>query len=117
MGAATVIYWQIMPAIIYDVCEYDQLMTGQKRQGTIVSIQGFVESISAGLGTQILGIILQLAGFDGNVQTQPDLALTWIERCLTYIPAAFLLLSSAALLKYPITKKVYEEIRRKLDES
>ena len=29
---STSIYWQLMPAIIYDVCEYDELETGHQRQ-------------------------------------------------------------------------------------
>ena len=116
MGVSTVVYWQVMPAIIYDVCEYDQLHSGQLRQGTIVSIQGLVEFVASGAGAQILGIILQLAGFDGEAASQTQQAQVWIEHCVTYVPAVFLILSCIALWKYPITRSVYQGIVRKLQE-
>ena len=116
MGVSTVVYWQVMPAIIYDVCEYDQLETGQLRQGTIVSVQGLVEFISTGVGTQILGIILQLAGFNGQSPAQSETAQIWIQHCVTFVPAFFLILSCIALWKYPITRSVYQGIIRKLEE-
>lgn len=116
VAVSSSIYWQIMPAIIYDVCEYDELETGKKRQGAIVSLQGLVEALSAGIGAQLLGIILQLGGFDGDAQVQTEQALRWVENSVTIIPAIFLVLAFIALYKYPITKKRFEEIQRKLEE-
>ena len=116
IGTATVTYWQVMPAMIYDVCEYDQLETGMKRQGTIVSIQGLVGAISSGVGAQILGFILQFAGFNTDAASQSAHTMEWIENCTTFIPAIFLFLSCVTLWKYPITKSVYEDICKKLEQ-
>lgn len=108
------IYWQLMPAIVYDVCEYDELETGKQRQGAIVSLLSLVEAFAAGLGSQLLGIILQLAGFDGEAVVQSDTALTWVENSMTLIPAVFVILSLIALKKYPITKQRFQEIQAEL---
>lgn len=116
VAVSTSIYWQLMPSIIYDVCEYDELETGKKRQGTIVSLQGLVEALASGIGSQLLGIVLQLAGFDGSAQVQTETALTWVQNSVTVIPACFLVLALIALSRYPITKKKFEEIQRKLAE-
>lgn len=116
VAVATSIYWQLMPAIIYDVCEYDELETGKKRQGAIVSLQGLVEALASGIGAQLLGIILQLGGFDGEAAAQTRQALVWVENSATVIPAVFLGLAFVALYKYPITKKRFEEIQRQLEE-
>ena len=113
---STSIYWQLMPAIIYDVCEYDELHTGHQRQGVIVSLQGLVEALAAGLGAQLLGIVLQLAGFDGNAAVQTESALKAVELSVTVLPAAFLVLALVCLKKYPITKAKFEEIQRQLAE-
>lgn len=109
-------YWQIMPAIFYDVCEYDEYTTGNRREGAIVSVQGLVEAVASGLGAQILGIILQFAGFDGTADVQSDLALQWIYNCTTWVPVIFLVIAGVALVKFPITKAYYSEMIRKLDE-
>lgn len=116
IGIATVTYWQVMPAMIYDVCEYYQLQTGMKRQGTIVSIQSLVEAVSSGIGAQILGLILQFAGFNSESPIQSEFTMKWIENCITFIPAFFLLLSCITLWKYPITRRVYEDICGKLNK-
>ncbi|MBQ5589507.1 MAG: MFS transporter, partial [Anaerotignum sp.] len=70
ISVAPNIYWQLMPAIVYDVCEYDELETGKQRQGAIVSLLSLVEAFAAGIGSQLLGIILQFAGFDGEAAVQ-----------------------------------------------
>ncbi|MBP3385118.1 MAG: MFS transporter [Firmicutes bacterium] len=114
VAIGTSIYWQLMPAIIYDVCEYDELETGKQRQGAIVSLQGLVEALAAGVGAQILGIILQIGGFDGDAAVQSAKALIYIENCVTILPAIFLVLAVLALKKYPITKERFEEIQAEL---
>ncbi|NBI62273.1 MFS transporter [Clostridiales bacterium] len=115
VAISTSIYWQLMPAIIYDVCEYDELETGKKRQGAIVSLQGLVEALATGIGTQVLGIVLQIGGFDGEAAVQTETALRWVETSVTVLPAIFLVLALAALYKYPITKKRFQEIQKELE--
>lgn len=113
---STSIYWQLMPAIIYDVCEYDELETGHQRQGVIVSLQGLVEALAAGLGAQLLGIVLQIAGFDGEAAVQTETALKAVESSVTILPACFLVMALLCLKKYPITKERFAEIQRQLAE-
>ena len=109
----TAIYWQIMPGIFYDVAEYDRIKNGKSRTATIVSFQGLVEALAVGIGGQILGIVLESAGFDGNAAVQSEMALIWIENAATLIPVVFILIVCGALYKYPITKKSYEEMMEK----
>lgn len=106
----TAIYWQIMPGIFYDVAEFDRIKNGKSRTATIVSFQGLVEALAVGIGGQILGIVLDRAGFDGTAAVQTETALTWIENAATLIPVVFILIVCGALYKYPITKKSYEEM-------
>ena len=81
-----------------------------------MSLQGLVEAIASGIGTQMLGIILQLAGFDGAQQVQSAEALEWIENCTTFVPAIFMAASCYALYRYHITKAVFNEIKAELDK-
>ena len=106
----TVIYWQIMPSVFYDVCEYDRIVNGKEREGTILSFQGLVEALASGIGVQLLGIILQSAGFVGDAAVQTENAMFWIENSTTVIPVLLLACAAFALYKYPINKKVYEEL-------
>lgn len=107
-------YWQLMPAMIYDICEYDELETGNRREGSIVSLLSVAEAFSQAIAIQLLGIVLQLAGFDGEAATQSAGALGFVELSLTVIPAAFMLLTVVMVYFYPITKKKFEEIQQSL---
>ena len=106
----TTVYWQIMPSVFYDMCEYDKVATGKNRTATIVSFQGLVEALAVGVGGQILGWILEWAGFSGEQAVQSELAMQWIENSGTIIPIAFLAIAAVALYKYPINKKVYNQL-------
>lgn len=110
----TCVYWDLMPSIYYDICEYDQLVNGKNRQATIVSFQGLVEAVALGIGSLILGVILQLGGFDGSAAVQTAGAMKWIFNCTTDIPVLFLIIAALAIHRYPITKKVHEDIQRQL---
>ena len=59
---------------------------------------------------QILGLILQFAGFNGEAEAQSDLTLVWMHLSFTVIPAFFMVLSIIMVIKYPITKTVYNEV-------
>lgn len=100
----TAIYWQLMPAIFYDVCEYDKSTTGKQREATILSFQGLIEAIAVGIGGQILGILLQFAGFNGEAAVQTENAMNWIEISATIVPVLFLLVAICALYKCPLKR-------------
>ncbi len=109
-GLGAICYWQLMPAMIYDVCELDELVSGKQRQGTIVSFQAISESLSEAVGLILLGNMLQWAGFDGSAAIQQEKALYWVDNAFTIIPGIFMFLSVYMIYKYPITKKVFNKI-------
>ncbi len=106
----TSIYWQVMPGVFYDVCEYDRIKNGRNRSATIVSFQGLVEALAAGIGGQLLGIILEMAGFAGENAQQSSAAQLWIENSTTVLPVVFFVITIVALHKYPLDKKTYNEL-------
>ena len=101
----TALYWLMMPAIFYDICDYDTAVTGKKREATILSFQGLLEAVAVGIGGQILGIVLQMAGFDGNAQAQTGSAMTWIENSATVLPAIFLAIAVITMSRFPLTRE------------
>lgn len=113
-GIGSAAYWQLMPAMLYDICEYDELKTGNRRKGSIVSLQSVSEAFSQAAAMQLLGIVLQLAGFHGEAAVQTALALEWVENSLMMIPPVFMVLTAIMVFRYPITKKKFEEIQAEL---
>lgn len=112
----TCVYWQLIPSMYYDICDYDQLQNQKDRQGTILSFQGLVEALSIGVGNLLLGFVLGQRGFDGNSPVQTPLAQDWILRAGTLLPSLFLLVAGFAIWRYPINRKSHAAIQAALAE-
>lgn len=109
-------YWQLMPAMVYDVCELDELYSGKRRAGIIASMQSLVESLSAAVSLQLLGVMLKLAGFDGEAAVQTATAELWIENTMTIIAAIFIAASALAMAQYAVTREKFAEITAALEK-
>lgn len=109
-------YWQLMPATIYDMCEADQLINHKNRAGLLVSLQSLSESLSNALGFQILGLVLSIAGFDGTIAVQCDTALLFTKLLFTVIPALFFAGAVFMLIRYPINKRMFGRILEALEK-
>lgn len=109
-------YWQLVPAMVYDVCEVDEYYNNTRREGVISSMQSIVEALSTAISMQFLGIILDLAGFDGSLSVQSPTALLWIENSMILISSIFLALSFVTMYLYPITRERFAEIMEELQK-
>lgn len=114
-STANTCYWQLMPAMIYDVCEVDELLSGEKHSGAVISLQALSESLSIALGLQVLGIILDASGFAETEAVQPEIALTWVSNSFTLIPGIFMVLVFVIMLGYPVTRTVFERVLHVLE--
>lgn len=115
-AVANACYWQLMPSMLYDVCEVEELISGGKHSGAVISLQALSESISIAVGLQMLGIILELAGFDSEAQVQTDTALTWVENAFVVIPGAAMVMVALIIRKFPLTKALFDRVKGALEK-
>lgn len=118
---ANACYWQLMPSMLYDVCEVEELISGEKHSGAVISLQALSESLSIAVGVQMLGIILEMSGFNSELPVQTELALTWVENAFAFIPGAAMVLMAVIISRYPVSKEVFSRVmdalnRRKAGE-
>lgn len=111
---ANATYWQLMPSMIYDVCEVEELLSGSKHSGAVISLQALSESLSIAFGMQMLGVILELAGFNSELAVQTPLALSWVENAFVVIPGAAMVLVSLIIRKSNLTKENFEKVKEAL---
>lgn len=109
-GIGTICYWQLIPSMLYDVCDADRLENGADRAGLIISFQGLTESVSEAVGFQILGILLELTGFSSELAAQNPATMHCIQASFTFVPAAFSLIAMFMMIRYPITRARHAEI-------
>ena len=99
-----------MPSMIYDVCEAEELFSGEKHSGQVISLQALSESLSIAIGSQILGIILEFAGFDQRLTKQSEVTLWWIDNSFSVIPGICMIIVAAIVYYYPINGKRFNDI-------
>ena len=115
-GIGSICYWQLIPSMLYDVCDADKLANGTDRAGLIISMQGLSESVFEAVGFQILGILLHLTGFQTDAARQSLETMQCIHVSFTFIPAFFALLALLMMIRYPITRTKHAEIIKNLQQ-
>lgn len=108
--------WVIPNAMLPDVIEYDEQMTGERREGVYNGISNFMSKFSVALGIAIPGWALNWFGYVPNA-VQTEQALFGIRLFYAILPALALLACLPILFRYPITRETHGALRRELAAS
>ena len=108
-------FWTLYGATIGDVVDYDEMQTGQRREGSFSACQSWITKVGIALGVGASGWILQFTGFDAKQTVQTPEAIFWIRILLSGIPVIGLVLALIAILRFPLTEGRMGEIRRQLE--
>ncbi|MEM9878847.1 MAG: MFS transporter [Pseudomonadota bacterium] len=99
-----------------DTMEYDRLITGQSRDGTISGVFTLVEKVAGALGPFAIGILLQSMGLvpgrDPSI-VQPQAALDAVKIGMSIVPALFCLAAVPFLMLYKLDEDQLEAARAK----
>ncbi len=116
IGAGYAGLWLMLPSMQVDVVDYDELKTGQRREGSFASIFSWILKLSFCVGFLISGPLLELTGFDASLAGEQGEAVYRNMR-LGYIviPTGSLLLALLLLSLFPINKAKASEIRHQLE--
>ena len=72
--------------MVSDTIDYGEWKTGYRTEGLVNSACSFGYKIGNGIGSALLGIILELGGYVGSAAIQTSTALTSIKICFVWIP-------------------------------
>lgn len=84
-------------------------------EGIYSSLSGFACKVGSGLASSVVGIIMGIAGFDGQAAVQTASANTSIILLASVIPAVFLLVQFLFIRRYDLGEKI-GQIRAELEE-
>ena len=106
----------LMPSMVADVCDLDELKTGERREGMYGSIYWWVVKLGMAAALAAGGFLLNFTGFDvslGGEQTES--ALFWMRVCDVVIPVITSLLAIALVASYDLSESRVREIRAQLN--
>ena len=89
-----------------DCMEYGRIKNGSSSEGVYSSVIGVADKVALGLGSFIVGLVMELGGFDGNLSVQPQSAIISIQLSYDLIPAICAVVGIIALLFYHVEKKL-----------
>ncbi|RIK45038.1 MAG: MFS transporter [Chloroflexi bacterium] len=115
VAVAYLIPWAMMP----DVIEYDELETGQRREGIFYGFMVFLQKACLALGIYLVGLALSWTGYitpSDAVPTpvQPERALAAMRVLMGPAPALILAASLVLAYFYPITRAEHARVRAAL---
>ena len=108
--------WLLVGSMKADIGDEDEVITGERREGSFSSIFSNVVKLSFTLGFGISGVLLELTGFEvENVTNQVDVFMR-MKLWMAVIPVVALIAGLWVLTKYSLTEERADEIRAELEE-
>ena len=112
MGA----HWVVPAAMLPDVIDEGQILTGDRRAGMYLGVYGMIDKLARTLGAAIVGWMLQAYDYVPNA-AQTEEALTGIRVAFGPVPALCIALAIPLLLAYSITRARHGKIREQISRA
>ncbi len=104
--------WQgDMNAVIASCSEYTYLTQGKRVDGTMYSCTSLGVKIGGGIGTAIVGWLLEMSGYVGTNLTQPDSAIRMLQVMYLWLPFVFEILITILLSRMNV-EETNERIKK-----
>jgi glycoside/pentoside/hexuronide:cation symporter, GPH family len=113
--AASGFFWVLLPSMLADVVDYDEVQSGQRREGAFSSTLSYVLKLGTTVTLLLTGPLVDLTGFDARRAVQAPATVTWLRILFALLPAAAALLAALALRRYPLTRSEMNSIRARLE--
>ncbi len=110
-------FWLLISSIKADICDYDELKTGLRREGAIGSVSAWISKLSTSATAVLSGFILVVTGY--NAERGAEQAAGVVEKMLLWFyitPSASGLIALVLLIWFPISEQRAREIRAQLEE-
>ena len=106
----------LMGSMMADVCDYDELQTGQRREGMFGSIYWWVVKLGMAAALAASGFLLNATGFDVALKgAQTDNAIFLMRLFDVVIPVVATVIAVFAIKRYDLTEARANEIRQTLE--
>ena len=100
----------VAPAIQADVIDYDEYLTGERKEGAYTAIWNFIRKSAAGVTAGITGFVLQYAGYVPNAPEQSEAVQTAILALIGLLPAACYAIGTLMFMRFGLNEREHEEI-------
>ncbi len=112
VAAAHVLPWAILP----DAIEWYEYKTGERHEGMFYSITTLARKITSAGTVPLIGVVLELTGYQPNLAVQSNEAVRGIKIVIGPVPAVLLCVGIFIAYKYPLDRDDFLSIVEKIKE-
>lgn len=106
----------LMGSMVADVCDLDELQTGERREGMFASIFWWVVKLGMAVALLVGGILLNVTGFDVALGSeQSEQAIVLMRLIDAFVPALCSVVAILLIAYYPLTEDKANDVRDKLE--
>jgi len=105
----------IMMSMTADICDLDELETGERREGTFGAIYWWMVKFGAAVAGGASGLILSAIGFDQSVAVQSQETLELLRMVYIAVPSVGTIVAILVMRNYDLDEQRANEIRAQLD--
>jgi GPH family glycoside/pentoside/hexuronide:cation symporter len=105
----------VAPSVKADVIDYDELQTGERKEGAYLAIWNLVRKSAGSLTAFVTGWALQMSGFEPGVEQTEDAKLA-IRVLFSLVPASCYLVGTLLFARFAFNEREHAEVRAALEE-
>jgi len=110
-------FWLLISSIKADICDFDELQTGLRREGSYASLSAWFTKLAYASTAILSGFILAWVGFRAELgPAQNPGTLLWMKVWFSFVPSLSALPALFLVFRFPITEQMAFEVRRQLEE-
>ncbi len=114
-GPCTAAFWLFVNSMKADVCDWDEMQTGMRREGMYGATSMWLQKLGWSATYALGGVVIALSGFDVAAPGQAPESMFWLRFFAFNLPAVVLIGAVLLLRAYPLTEERMYEIRAELD--
>lgn len=115
LAPATAGMWVVIPPMLGDIMDYDELRTRERREGSFSSIYSWQLKMAFAIGAGLSGPLVELVGFRiANGVHQPEEVIGRMRILLATIPFVLVAISMLLLWRFPLNRARMAEVNAEL---
>lgn len=117
IGPAVSAIWVIIPSIVGDVVDYDELKTTERREGAFSAVFSWNLKLAWSGASALSGVLVVWAGYKAGLHREsvPDDILLNMRLLLTFVPGIMIALAAPLVVIFPLNTRRVAEVREQLE--
>ena len=108
--------WVLLPSMIADICDLDELQTGRRREGMFGAVFTLLMKASVAFTMMLSGCIISWTGYNKDLLEQTQQTITRLRAMSAFAPVVLVLIAIVLACFFPLSKAKVLEVQKQLKD-